>query len=55
MTARFQIFRAGSFTTWQDMCAEVAAFLGRVGRDNMIGLTQSEDNSEAVIVVWYWA
>jgi uncharacterized protein CbrC (UPF0167 family) len=55
MTARFQIFKASLFTTWTAMCEEVAAFVSRVGRDNMIGLTQSEDNGGAVIVVWYWA
>lgn len=54
MSARFEIFKAGNFTTWQSMCSEVAQFLDQIGRENVLSLTQSEDNGKAVIIVWYW-
>jgi hypothetical protein len=25
-----------------------------LGRQNLIGLTQSEDRGDATIIVWYW-
>jgi len=54
MSANHQIFKASSFTTWKAMADEVTDFLNRLGKENIIGLTQSEDNGTAVIIVWYW-
>jgi len=48
-----RIFKA-TFQSWQDMCDEVSAFATRVGRENLISISQSADNSQGVLVVWYW-
>ena len=50
----YQFFKAGSFTTWDAMFAEVAAFASRIGREDLISISQSEDKSTAVVTVWYW-
>ena len=55
MTAQHRIFRAGVFSTWSSVCDEVAGFLTEIGRENVIGLSQSEDRNSGVIIVWYWA
>ena len=47
------IFKS-SFSSWQEMCDEAAEFATRVGRKNLISISQSADNSQGVIVVWYW-
>jgi hypothetical protein len=55
MRAQFRVFKAGAFTSWDAMCQDVADFMTQVGRDRVIGVSQSEDNGTAVMVVWYWA
>jgi hypothetical protein len=50
----FRTFRAGAFTTWAELFQEAADFAGRVGRDNLISISQSEDKGSAVVTVWYW-
>ncbi len=54
MVASHRIFKAGAFTSWETMCQDVDAFLTSVGKSNIIGLTQSEDKDNAVLIVWYW-
>ena len=54
MRANHQIIRASTFTTWAAMADDVTNFLNRLGKDNIIGLTQSEENGTAIIIVWYW-
>lgn len=54
MRVAYQFFKAGSFTTWDAMFAEVAAFASRIGREDLISISQSEDDSTAVVTVWYW-
>jgi hypothetical protein len=40
--------------SWDDLCAEAAAFATEQGRERLINLSVSEDDNEGVIVVWYW-
>jgi len=50
---KHEIFKS-SFSSWQEMCDEAAAFATRVGREKVISISQSADNHQGVIVVWYW-
>ena len=54
MTSHYRVFRAGSFTSWEGMCEEVTKFINEIGREDLIGLTQSEDKGSAVLIIWYW-
>lgn len=53
--AQYRVFKAGAFTSWAAMCDDVAHFLSTLGRQRVIGVSQSEDKDQAVIIVWYWA
>jgi hypothetical protein len=53
MQVRYEVFR-GTLTTWQALFDEAAAFATSVGRDRLIGISQSEDRSDGVVTVWYW-
>jgi hypothetical protein len=53
MQVRFEIFK--SYTqSWENLCAEAAAFATERGRDRLINISVSEDDNQGVIVVWYW-
>ena len=53
MQVRFQIFK--SYTqSWENLCAEAAAFATSQGRERLINISVSEDDNQGVIVVWYW-
>lgn len=54
MTAAFSYFKAGSFTSWDSLFSEVAAFATQVGQENLINITHSQDQGQAVVTVWYW-
>jgi hypothetical protein len=54
MRVAYRFFKAGSFTTWDAMFTEVAEFASRIGRDDLISISQSEDEGKAVVTVWYW-
>jgi hypothetical protein len=53
MQVKFEIFKS-SMKSWQNLCAEAAAFASNIGRDRLINLSVSEDHNTGVIVVWYW-
>lgn len=50
---RHRMFR-GTFTTWKALFEEAGEFATRVGRERLIGICHSEDQSNSVVVVWYW-
>jgi hypothetical protein len=53
MQIKFQIFK--SYTqSWENLCAEAAAFATSQGRERLINISVSEDDNQGVIVVWYW-
>jgi hypothetical protein len=53
MHVRFQLFKS-TIKSWNDLCAEAAAFASEKGRDQLISISVSEDHNDGVIVVWYW-
>jgi hypothetical protein len=54
MTASHRIFRAGSFTSWDQFAQEVSDFLTSLGQGRVIAVSHSEDKSSAVVIVWFW-
>lgn len=54
MRVAYRFFKAGSFTSWDSLFAEVADFASRLRRDDLISIAQSEDQGKAVVTVWYW-
>ncbi|HEV7857407.1 MAG TPA: hypothetical protein VGO91_02040 [Pyrinomonadaceae bacterium] len=50
---RFEIFRSWT-SSWEDLFADAAAFASRVGPENLINISHSEDSNEGVVTVWYW-
>jgi hypothetical protein len=53
-TVRFEVFRS-SFQSWESLFSEAAAFAATVGRENLIGISHSEDQNNGVVTVWYWS
>lgn len=54
MRVSFRFFKAGTFTTWDAMFAEVSEFASHIERQDLISISQSEDKGSAVVTVWYW-
>ena len=50
---KHRMFR-GTFTTWKTLFEEAGEFATRVGKGRLIGISHSEDQSDSVVVVWYW-
>ena len=50
----FGVF-ASYFKSWESLFAEAAAFAEGVGRESLIGISHSEDQSKGVVTVWYWS
>jgi hypothetical protein len=55
MPVKFKIFRASAFTPWESLCDEVTEFASRFSREQIISISQSEDDNEGVVTVWYWS
>ncbi len=54
MRAAFEVFRASSWTSWEDMLTGVADFSTDLGPERLITISQSEDRGGAAVTVWYW-
>ncbi len=54
MTVAYAFFKAGSFTSWDTLFSEAAAFASGIGRERLINISHSQDQAQAVITVWYW-
>lgn len=50
---RFEIFRSG-MSSWETLFAEAADFASRIGPEDLINISHSEDSNEGVVTVWYW-
>lgn len=50
----FKMFR-GTFTSWECLLGETAQFATLLGPERVISISQSEDHSDGVVVVWYWS
>jgi hypothetical protein len=50
----FKMFR-GTFTSWERLFENAAQFATQLGPERIISISQSEDQSDGVVVVWYWS
>jgi hypothetical protein len=50
---RFEIFRSG-MSSWESLFEHAADFASRIGPDDIINISHSEDANEGVVTVWYW-
>ena len=50
---RFEIFRSG-MSSWESLFEEAADFASRIGPEDLINISHSEDSNEGVVTVWYW-
>jgi hypothetical protein len=53
LTVKYKSFRH-TLATWETLFGEAAAFASRIGRQRLIGISQSQWGADAVLVVWYW-
>ena len=53
MQIKFEVFRS-TFSSWDTLLAEAAAFANSLAPDRLINISHSADNSNGVVVVWYW-
>ena len=49
----FKYFR-GALVTWQRLFEKAAAFATRLGPDEVVSISHSQQPHEAVVTVWYW-
>jgi hypothetical protein len=52
-TVRFKEFRS-TFKPWSELFAEAAVFATTLGRERLISISHSADQSRGVVAVWYW-
>ena len=43
-----------TLATWDELFAEAAVFALQIGRERLIGISNSADQSKGVVAVWYW-
>ena len=53
VTVKFEIFQS-TFSSWDALLADAAAFANSLQRDRLINICHSADQSRGVVVVWYW-
>ncbi len=53
MRVRYRVFRS-SFSSWETLFEEAAAFASTIAPDHLIGLSHSEDQNDGVVCVWFW-
>ena len=49
----YKYFR-GTLATWDELFAEAAEFATRLGRERLIGISQSQWGADGIVAVWYW-
>jgi hypothetical protein len=50
----FEIFKS-SFKSWESLFEDAAKFAESIGRERLISISHSEDQSKGVVTVWYWS
>ena len=53
MRVQFRVFR-GTLKSWQTLFDEAATFASEVGPERLITISQSADQADGVVTVWYW-
>jgi hypothetical protein len=52
--ARYKVFQS-SFSSWQVLFDQAAAFASALGPDRLIDIAHSESHTgNGVVVIWYW-
>ena len=51
LTVRYKFFRH-TLATWETLFGEAAEFASRIGRERLIGISQSQWGADAVVAVW---
>jgi hypothetical protein len=41
--------------SWQELFGDAAAFAETVGKERLICISHSADDSNGVVTVWYWS
>ena len=54
MHVYFKVFRS-TFQSWNQLFEDAAEFSSAIGRDRLISISHSADDSRGVVTVWYWA
>jgi hypothetical protein len=52
---RFEMFRGGVMTPWEQLLASAAAFAGSLPPGCLISISHSADQLDGLVVVWYWS
>ena len=52
-TVAYRVFR-GTFISWEGLFDEATAFANELGSEKIINISHSEDQSDGVVVVWYY-
>ncbi|HET9220586.1 MAG TPA: hypothetical protein VFR18_26645 [Terriglobia bacterium] len=55
MQVRYRLFKS-VMKSWEDLCADAAAFASTIGRERLINISvsQADTGGQGVIFVWYW-
>lgn len=53
MQVRYRLFKS-VMKSWEDLCADAAAFASTIGRERLINISQADTGGQDVIFVWYW-
>ena len=54
MEVQFEIFRS-TYESWEILFAKAALFASKIGKDRLIGISHSHENTLGVVTVWYWS
>ena len=52
MNLMFQVYR-GAWGTWHELFAQASQFAASLGRDRVVSISHSADESDGVVTVWY--
>jgi hypothetical protein len=50
---KFRIFNS-STSSWDTLCQSAADLADRVGPENLVSVSHSQEGMHGVIIVWYW-
>ena len=53
MRVMHESFR-GTLITWNKLFEQAAEFASKIGREHLISISHSADNSAGLVTVWYW-
>jgi hypothetical protein len=53
MQIKFEMFR-GRWSSWDSLLTQAAEFANSLAADRLINISHSADNSDGIVVVWYW-